>query len=71
MLQRIIGGFEMIINKDINGLIVKDSMQPTRITVRMSSDNKSKTLSLADKKNDVMLIIPLELIAKDLKQILK
>ena len=60
----------MTITKDINGLIYKDSMQPTRITVRMTSDSKGKSLSLADEKKNVMLMIPLELIAKDLKQIL-
>lgn len=61
----------MTITKDINGQIFKNSMQSTRITVRMTSDSKGKSLSLADEKNDVMLMIPLELIAKDLKQILK
>ena len=62
--------FEMTLTKDINGLIFKDSMQPTRITVRMTSDSKGKSLSLADEKENVMLMIPLEPIAKDLKQIL-
>lgn len=61
----------MTITKDINGLIFKDSLQPTRIIVCMTSDSKGKSLSLADKKENVMLMIPLELIAKDLKQILK
>lgn len=61
----------MTITKDINGLIFKDSMQPTRITVRMTSDSKGKSLSLADEKNDILLMIPLELVAKDLDQILK
>lgn len=61
----------MTITKDINGLILKDSMQPTRITVRMTSDSRGKSLSLADEKENVMLMIPLELIAKDLEQILK
>lgn len=60
----------MTLTKDINGLIFKDSMQPTRITVRMTSDSKGKSLSLADEKENVMLMIPLEPIAKDLKQIL-
>ena len=63
--------FEMTLTKDINGLIFKDQMQPTRITVRMTSDGKGMSLSLADEKENVMLMIPLELIAKDLKQILK
>jgi hypothetical protein len=61
----------MKVTKDINGLIYKGSMQPTRVTVRMTSDSKGKSLSLADEKENVMLMIPLELIAKDLKQILK
>lgn len=60
----------MTLTKDINGLIFKDSMHPTKITVRMTSDSKGKSLSLADEKNDVMLMIPLEPIAKDLEQIL-
>ena len=46
-------------------------MQPTIITVRMTGDSRGKSLSLADEKENVMLMIPLELIAKDLKQILK
>ena len=61
----------MTLTKDINGLIFKDQMQPTRITVRMTSDGKGMSLSLADEKENVMLMIQLELIAKDLKQILK
>ena len=61
----------MTITRDVNGLIYQDSMQPTRITVRMTSDSGGKSLSLADDKENVMLMIPLELIAKDLKQILK
>lgn len=60
----------MTITRDINGLIFEDSMQPTRITVRMTSDGTGKSLSLADEKKNVILMIPLELIAKDLKQIL-
>ena len=61
----------MTLTKDINGLIFKDSIQPTKITVRMSSDSIGKTLSLADEKENIMLVIPLEPIARDLKQILK
>lgn len=61
----------MTLTKDINGLIIKgDSMQGAEITVRMTSDSRGKSLSLADEKENVMLMIPLELIAKDLKQIL-
>lgn len=60
----------MTLIKDINGLIFKDSMHPTRITVRITSDSRGKSLSLADEKENVMLMIPLEPIAKDLKQIL-
>lgn len=40
----------MTITKDINGLTFRDSMQSTRITVRMTSDSKGKSLSLADEK---------------------
>lgn len=62
----------MTITKDINGLIIFKgfSAQEAKITVRMTSDSRGKSLSLADEKENVMLMIPLELIAKDLKQIL-
>lgn len=48
----------MTITKDINGLIYKDSMQPTRVIVCMTSDSRGKSLSLADKNENVMLMIP-------------
>ena len=40
------------------------------ITVRISSDSKGKSLSLADDNEGIMLMIPLEPIESDLRVIL-
>lgn len=61
----------MTITRDVNGILCNDFMQERKITVRITKDSKGKTLSLADEKENVMLIIPLEPIEKDLKQILR
>lgn len=61
----------MTITKDVNGILCNDFMQKRKITVRITKDSKGKTISLADEKENVMLIIPLEPIEKDLKQILR
>ena len=61
----------MTITKDVNGILCNDFMQKSKITVRITKDSKGKTISLADEKENVMLIIPLEPIEKDLKQILR
>lgn len=61
----------MTITRDVNGILCNDFMQERKITVRITKDSKGKTISLADEKENVMLIIPLEPIEKDLKQILR
>lgn len=61
----------MTITKDVNGILCNDFMQKRKITVRITKDQKGKTISLADEKENVMLIIPLEPIEKDLLQILR
>lgn len=61
----------MTITKDVNGILCNDFMQKRKITVRITKDSKGKTISLADEKENIMLIIPLEPIEKDLKQILR
>ena len=61
----------MTITKDVNGILCNDFMKKRKITVRITKDSKGKTISLADEKENVMLIIPLEPIEKDLKQILR
>lgn len=61
----------MTITRDVNGILCNDFMQERKITVRITKNSKGKTISLADEKENVMLIIPLEPIEKDLKQILR
>lgn len=61
----------MTITKDVNGILCNDFMQKRKITVRITKDSKGKTISLADEKENVMLIIPLEPIEENLKQILR
>ena len=61
----------MTLIKDIKGLKIKGTlMQWADITVRISSDSKGKSLSLADDNEGIMLMIPLESIESDLKEIL-
>lgn len=45
-------------------------MTDKTITVRMTKDSNGKSLSLADEKGNIMLMIPIEPIEKDLKQII-
>lgn len=60
----------MTIKKNIKGLVFDGLMTDKTITVRMTKDSNGKSLSLADEKGNIMLMIPIEQIEKDLKQII-
>lgn len=62
----------MTITKDIEGLKMGNTIEPKTITVRITRDCKGKkSLSLADEKSNIMLMIPLEPIEHDLKRIVR
>ena len=60
----------MTITRDVKGIRYDGSTVNKTITVRMSKDSKGKSLSLSDEKGNIMLMIPIEPIETDLKQII-
>ena len=49
--------------KDVNGMmstVYRPIPIPTKVTVRITSDEHGETLSLSDDKAEIMLIIPIE-----------
>ena len=60
--------------KKIDGLFFDDPnyrLNPKQITVRGTSDYKGKSLSLADEEKGIMIMIPLEPVMYELRQLLK
>lgn len=61
----------MTITKDIPGMMLNKTMQKKTITVRITKDAFGKSLSLADENEGIMLMVPIEPIEKELRQMLE